>query len=65
MPAILALVRRDRSTTASPREEEEGRDTEDTADMEEGAEDMAREGLHFNSLNLTSFTINLGIYSSN
>ena len=47
MPAILALVRRDRSTTASPREEEEGRDTEDTADMEEGAEDTAREGFTF------------------
>ena len=45
MPAILALVRRDRSTTASPREEEE--DTEDTADMEEGAEDTAREGFTF------------------
>ena len=43
MPAILALVRRDRSTTASLRVEEEG-DTEDTADMEEGAEDTAREG---------------------
>ena len=64
MPAILALVRRDRSTTASPREEEEG-DTEDTADMEEGAEDTAREGLHFDFLNLKMFTINLGIYSSN